>query len=70
MIALAVAAGLAANKAVSGQLEVSAVEAAAITAAVTDEMNAKNKKNIPPAVSEVQVVDPKVGVPTADPAVK
>ena len=70
MIASAVAAGLAAKKAPSGQIEVSAVEAAAITASVTDTLNAHNKKNTPPAISAVQVVDPKAGVPTADPAVK
>ena len=40
MIALAVAAGLAANKALSGQVEVSAVEADSITVAVTDALNA------------------------------
>ena len=70
MIASAVAAGLAANKGPSGQVEVSAVEAAAITASVNDELNSQNKKNTPPAVSAVQVVDPELGVPTADPAVK
>ena len=70
MIASAVAAGLAANKAPPGQVDVSALEAAAITAAVTDALNAQNKKNNPPDVSAVQVVEPKAGVPTADPAVK
>ena len=70
MIASAAAAGLASNKAPSGKVEVSDVEAASITAAVTDAMNAHNKKNIPPDVSAVQVVDPEAGVPTADPAVK
>ena len=66
MIALVVAAGLAANKALAGQVEVSAVDAAEITAAVTDALNTYNKKNTPPAVSAVQVVDPEAGVPTAD----
>ena len=58
IIALAVAVGLASNKTPSGQVEVSAVDAAAITVAVTDEQNAQNKKNNPPALSAVQVVDP------------
>ena len=40
MIASAVASGLVANKAPSGQVEVSDVEAAAITATVTDALNA------------------------------
>ena len=70
MIALAVAAGLAANKAPSGQVDVSAVESAVITAEFTGALNAHNNKNTPPAVSAVQFVDPKAGVPTADPAVK
>ena len=70
MIASAVAAGLAANNALSGQVEVSAVEAAVITASVNDALNAHNKKNTPPAVSAVQVVNPKSGVPTVYPAVK
>ena len=46
------------------------MEADAITVAVTDALNAQNKKNTPPAVSAVQVVDIEAGVPTADPAVK
>ena len=46
------------------------MEVAAITVAVTDALNAQNKKETPPAVSAVQVLDPKSGVPTADPAVK
>ena len=70
MIASAVAAGLAANKALSGQVEVSAVEAASITVAVTDALKAQRNRKKPPAVSAVQVVDPKAGVPTADHAVK
>ena len=70
MIASAVAAGLAANKAPSGQVDVSAVEENSITAAVTDAMNAQNKKKTPPSISAVQVVDSKAGVTTADPAVK
>ena len=40
------------------------VEAAAITVAVTDVLNAQNKKNTPPDVNAVQVVDPKSGVTT------
>ena len=70
MIASAVAAGLAANTGPPGQLDVCAVESAAIKAAVTDAQNAQNKINNPPDLSAVQVVDPKSGVPTADPAVK
>ena len=67
---MAVAAGLAANKAPSGQVEVSAVEASAITVAVTYALNAQNKKNTPTSVSTVQVIDREAGVLTADPAVK
>ena len=70
MIASVVAAGLAANKALSGETDVSDMEAAAITAAVTDAIKAQIKNKKHPAVSAVQVVDPKAGVPTADPAVK
>ena len=70
MIASAVAAGLAAKKALSGQVDVSAMEAVAINATVTDAMNTHNNKKTPPYVSAVQVVDPKAGVPTVDPAVK
>ena len=70
MIASEVAAGLAANKAPSGETYVSDVEASAITTAVTDALKAQSNKNKAPAVSAVQVVDPKSGVPTADPAVK
>ena len=70
MIALAVAAGLAANKVPSGQVDVSSVEVAAINAAITDALNAHNNKKTPSAVSTFQFVDPKAGVPTADPAVK
>ena len=47
MIASAVAAGLAANKGPPGQLEVSAVEAAKINAAVTDALNTQNKNKTP-----------------------
>ena len=47
MIASAVAAGLAANKEPSGQVYVSAVEAAEINAAVTDALNSQNKKKTP-----------------------
>ena len=39
-LAVAAAAGLAANKVPSGQVEVSAVQAAAITVAVSDALNA------------------------------
>ena len=46
------------------------MEAAAITAAVTDALNANNKNNTPPAVSAVQFVDTEAVVPTADPMVK
>ena len=70
MIASAVAAGLAANKSPSGQVDVSDVEAAAITVEVTDALNAQNNNKKPPDISAVQVVDPKAGVPTADPAAK
>ena len=70
MIASAVAAGLAANKAPSGQVDVSALEAVAITMAVTDALKAQNNKKKPPTVSAVQVVDPKAGLPTVHPAVK
>ena len=66
MIASAVAAGLASIKEPSGKVEVSAVEAAAITAAVTDALNANNKNNNPPTV----VVDTEAVVPTAVPMVK
>ena len=70
MISSEVPAGLAANKAPSGQVDVSAVEAAAITAAVTGSQNTQNNKKTPPVVSAVQVVDPKAGVTTSDPLVK
>ena len=70
MIASTVATGLAANKAQSGQVKVSAVEAAAITEAFTGALNAQNNKNTPPAVSAVQVIDTEEGVPTADPTAK
>ena len=70
IIASAVAAGLESNKAPSGQVDVSAVKEAGITAAVADALNAQKNKKTPPSVSTVQVVDPKVGVPTVDPAVK
>ena len=70
IIASEVAACLAANKEPSGQVEFSTVEAAAITAAVTDALNAQNKKNTPPAVSAVQVVYTEEGLPTVDPMVK
>ena len=69
MIALAVAAGLESNKAPSGQVDVSAVKEAGITAAVADALNAQNNKKTPPSVSTVQVVDTQAVVPTADPAV-
>ena len=70
MIASVVAAGLASNKAPPRETDVSAVEAAAITAAVTDAPKAQSNKKKPSAVSAIQVVDPKAGVPTADPAFK
>ena len=70
MVASAVAAGLAAKKAPSEQVDVSAVEADLITVVVTDALNSQNKKKNPPAASAVQVIDPKAGVPTADPPVK
>ena len=70
MIVSEVAAGIAANKAPSGETDITSVEAAAITAEVTDSLKSHRNKKKPPDVSAVQVVDPKVGLPTADPAVK
>ena len=70
MIASAVAAGLVDKKSPSGETDVSAVEAAEITVAVMYALKAQSNKKKPPAVSAVQVVDPKAGVPTADHAVK
>ena len=70
IIALAVAAGLVANKAQSGETDVSSVEAAAINAEVMDELKAHINKKKPSAVGAVQVVDPKAGVPTAETVVK
>ena len=70
MIASEVAAGLATNKTPPGKTYISAVEAAVINAAVTDSLKSQSNKKKTPAVSVVHVVDPKSGVPTADPAVK